>query len=536
MRRIAGKAIQHALGRLRQLLRQFGIARRSNLRRIALRGLLALLRLEQGAAQPAKFIQPAIGIGRHAQIAPVLRGLFAHAKQVLRHAFGGAADLHRPHVVVKFRGLPRRIAQLVAKTWTNVLPGLLRLRVVRHASWLTQQLHQAAGRTLAGRGIGLTHRLRGHGACYPHGLHLHHLQAIDFQCARLLAIRQLDVAAHLALHHPRAGIGRHGHGAQRQAGAAIFKPALVQRYAAVVQRPVHLNARGQRGAAGLVVQHHIAGKQAGRAVGVVLDVKAQQLDGKRQVLYHHAVLHGNNGRIVAAAFGHRQMAAKARRIRPQPMLRGYLRHPPRALIRRFALHRHLRPQQPVAIHQAAQANQHHRAMPGQIADAIQPPLARGHHPAAALRQRALLQPHLPALIGQLLPQRLRSRLRRMRQHCPPLEAQRLQGRHGDIFFAVAPVAHNGRHVARHAGTGAGDQKSQHQDVPRALVNMEKTQRLEHIRPKRAIQPRIRAVGLLLGQQRANDRGQRNYQQQGDGKAHGGQQPPRCPQQARAQRT
>ena len=445
---------------------------------------------------------------------------------------------------MKFRGLPRRIAQLVAQTWANVLPDLLRLRVVRHASWLTQRLHQAAGGAGAGGawavcGIGLIriiHCLRGRGACRLHDLHLHHLQAVDFQRARLLAIRQLDVAAHLALHHPRAGIGRHGHGAQRQAGAAIFKPALVQRHAAVVQRPIHLDARGQRGTAGLVVQHHITGKHTGRAVGIVLDVKAQQLDGKGQVLYHHAVLHGNNGRIVAAAFGHRQMAAKTRRIRPQPMLRGYLRHPPRALIRRFALHRHLRPQQPVAIHQAAQANQHHRAVPGQITDAIQPPLARGHHPAAALRQRALLQPHLPALIGQLLPQRLRGRLSRMRQHRPPLETQRLQGRHGNIFFAVAPVAHNGRHVARHAGTGAGDQKSQHQDVPRALVNMEKTQRLEHIRPKRAIQPRIHAVGLLLGQQRADDRSHCNHQQQGDGKAHGGQQPPRRPQQARAQRT
>ena len=365
-----------------------------------------------------------------------------------------------------------------------------------------------------------------------------YLQAGNFQRAGLRPIGKGQALADLALQHNGRGAGIQRHGLQGHARAAIFKAALVQRNAPMVQGAVHLDARALRCAALRIVQHHVAGKQARHAVGVVFGVKARQLHAKGQVLHHHAIAHGNQRCAIARALCHRELPAKARRIRPQPVPRGHLRHQATSLIRRFAPPGHVRPQQPVAVKQAARANQHHGAMPGQIADAVQAPLARGHHPAAAGRacwrcQRPLLQAHLPALVGQLLPQLLRGSLRGLRQRGAVFVPQGLQGRQGDVFLAALPFAHDNGQVPRHAGAGAGNQKRQHRDVPTALINVEKAQRLQHICPERAIQAHVHAVGLLLRQHGADDRCQRNRPQQGNGKPHGCQQTPPAAQQAQA---
>ncbi len=144
------------------------------------------------------------------------------------------------------------------------------------------------------------------------------------------------------------------------------------------------------------MQHHIAGKQLGHAGVVVLDGEFLQFDVEGQVLQHHAIRERDQRDVLLAALRDKEIAAVGRVAFAEAVACWHIGHLTVADIGGLVLQQHLQSHDQVAVDQAADADQHDRAVRSQIAQTVRGALARRNHRAVG----AVLNPGLPAARGQ----------------------------------------------------------------------------------------------------------------------------------------
>ena len=232
---------------------------------------------------------------------------------------------------------------------------------------------------------------------------------------------------------------------------------------------IYFHARGDFFASLLVVNDDLARKQLGHAGGVVLNNELFQFNRKRQLLQKNAVGLVQHRRAGPGAFGHQQVSAKGGVAVAQAVLGSDVGNHSAAAVDSFAVERHLRPHDQVAVEQTAHAHQHDGAVRGQVANFVGCTGLGSDHPAhagrtarAARGRFACLQFHLPAATRQHGANALGSQFGRLIQGGTRAMAKGLQTLLADILLVGLQIGKNFRRVARNAQGGAGDQEPQNQ--------------------------------------------------------------------------
>ncbi len=325
----------------------------------------------------------------------------------------------------------------------------------------------------------------------------------------------------------RAGLERlHAH---LQPRAAIVEAGLVDHHSAVVDGVVDLDHRLPLCPGVTVVQDDLAAVERRAAGGLVLLAgEAGEFDDEGQVLQHDAVVHQQDRRALDAAFGYQQVGAKARVQRREPMLGRHLVDHAAAEERLLVLEEHLGADQEAAVEQAADEDQHDRAMRGQVAVAVRFALARGDHHAVGPR----LDLGLPAAARQQRRHALERGVAAFGHRAAGLVPEGQQRLLADVFLVRLQLGDDLGRGAHDAQTRRDDEEAQHQHVPPRAVDREQPDRVEHLGPERPELVDVVVEWLVLQDDGADHRGDADDRQQRDREAHRRQQLDELTQQTR----
>ena len=352
-----------------------------------------------------------------------------------------------------------------------------------------------------------------------HVFHVDHAQPGELQAHLLVAIGQVGAAADGAFHLKRLGGGRHGHGLQFDAGAAVVKARLVNVDALEAGRVVHLDPRFALLARGFVVDDDVAGKQLGHAGRVVLDDELFQLDDKGQLLQQDAVGLVQDGRARSCVFGHQQIAPESRVALGQAVLRRHIGDQAATVVDFLAAKPHLGAHHQVAIEQTAHTHQHNGRVRRDVADLVGRSCLGRQHPALARRGVTRLQLDLPAARGQQGPQALGGGLGCLVQMALGFVVKGLEALLADVFLVVLQVHQDLGRVAGDAQAGADHQKGQDQQEPPGAVDGVELERGKQLGPKRSELVDVVVGGLVLLEDGADHRRDADDRQQRDRKTH-----------------
>ena len=203
----------------------------------------------------------------------------------------------------------------------------------------------------------------------------------------------------------------HGDGFETNRRSPVIKTRLVDLDAPVAGRMVDLHPGRNLFSGLLVMDHDVAGKQFRHARGVVLDDELLQLHGKRQLLQKNTVGLRKNGRVGLRSLCHQQIATESGVAIAETMLLGHISDHAAAVVRRFPVEKHLRPDDQVSVQQPAQTDQHNGAVCSNIAKLVGSPGLGRKHPPGASGSLAPLQLDLPASRSQQAAQTARSHFR-----------------------------------------------------------------------------------------------------------------------------
>ena len=310
----------------------------------------------------------------------------------------------------------------------------------------------------------------------------------------------------------------HRTGQQRELGATVLEAGLVDRDALVDEGLVDLDLGFGLGAV-RVVDDDVAGEQLGHAGVVVLDDELLQLDLERQILQHDAAGEVDDRGARHGLLGHVEIGAEGGVRHREPVLGGHVLDETAAGVGGLAQQQHLRLDDQIPVQQAAEADQHDRAVGGDVAELVGGALPGGHHHAVV----AHLGLALPAVVGEHLVDAGQRLLARQRQRALALVVEGQQRGFADVFLVVAQIPEDLRGMARNAQAGRDHQEQQDQQEPDRAVDRVQAQTAEHLRPERTELVDVVDGRLVLLDHGADHRGDADDREQRDGKAHRRQQ-------------
>ncbi|CFO58914.1 Uncharacterised protein [Bordetella pertussis] len=469
--------------------------------------LLARRRIGQRRAQAHEFGQRTLVIGRNAQVLEIVGRVVAHRAQEYRHAI----EHDRQHVILELVRLARVVDQLVVDARPHIAQVfvLLARGAAGHRRHVLAQAEILRARLPAREILDVDHAQSGE-------LDFHAFGLVADTCADL---RRL---AHHAVHLERRIARAH----QRIAGqadrtAAVIETALIDGHALVAQRLIDLDGLVEH-LAGLGVRDlDQAEEAAGHAGGVVIDRELLQPQRERQRLHQRPVVDRDGGQARVAALRNPEIGPVAGVVdRQQGAVRNVCaRHFAVDGDRLLAVEQYLQPHRRLAVEQAADADDDHRRVREDVAQAVGAAFLGRQHDAVAIAALAHGVAELAQQAGHALC-RLADRLRHL-----GLDAVR-EGPQAAGAHVLAERARLPQHlegIADQAHRGGHHQERHDQQEPPAVVDVPDGELVEHLEPERPELVHVHIAGTVLGQYRPHDAGDADKHQQADGETHRAQQ-------------